>query len=80
MAHAINAMCLLHEGDAEAALAEVSEANTGDPIVQAVMARAYDRLERPMAATAMRENVTGNRQINLANPFWAFAVAQVQMQ
>jgi len=77
LSHAIEAMCLLQEDDAEGALAALGEANPGDPIVQAVMAETYDRLDRPRAADAMREKLTGNRQINLANPFLAFALAQV---
>jgi tetratricopeptide (TPR) repeat protein len=77
LAAAINGMVLLQEGQPEAALEALADANPGDPVVQAVMAEAYDRLERPAAAAAMRANVIGNRQINLANPFQAFARVRV---
>ncbi|MDX1577973.1 MAG: tetratricopeptide repeat protein [Gemmatimonadota bacterium] len=78
IARSIDAMVLLAEGDAEAAMDELDKADTENPVVQAVMAEAYDRLERPGAAAALRDRVLGNRQINVANPFWAFAYARVQ--
>lgn len=62
-------MVYLQEEQTEMALEELSEANPGDPIVQALLAQCYENMNLPMAAAAQRENVTGNRQINLANPF-----------
>lgn len=74
----IDAMVLLSEGDAQAALDALDAADPSNPVVQAVMADAYERLERPGAAAALRQRVVSNPQINLANPFWAFAVGHVR--
>jgi tetratricopeptide (TPR) repeat protein len=76
ISHAINAMVHLQDGQTEMALEELNQANPNDPIVQALLAECYENMNLPMAAAAQRENVTGNRQINLANPFWAFGVAR----
>jgi tetratricopeptide (TPR) repeat protein len=73
MSHAINAMVYLQEDQTEMALDELSEANSGDPIVQALLAECYENMSLPRAAAAQRDNVTGNRQINLANPFAMYA-------
>jgi hypothetical protein len=80
MSRSINALVLLQEDNPQAALDELQDTDPSDPVAQAVMADAYERLDRPMAAAVLRERVTGNRQINLANPFWAFAVAHVRAQ
>lgn len=74
----IDAMVLLSGGDAQGALDALEAADPSNPVVQAVMADAYEGLERPGAAAALRERVVSNPQINLANPFWAFAVAHVR--
>jgi tetratricopeptide (TPR) repeat protein len=73
MSRAINAMVYLQDDQTEMALEELSEANSGDPIVQALLAECYENMNMGMAAAAQRVNVTGNRQINLANPFGMFA-------
>jgi tetratricopeptide (TPR) repeat protein len=78
ISHAINAMAHLQEGQTEMALEELNQANPNDPIVQALLAECYESMNLPMAATAQRDNVTRNRQINLANPFWAFGVARAR--
>lgn len=78
LSSSIDAMVLLSEGQAQAALDALDEANPSNPVVQAVMADAYEQLDRPGAAAALRERVTSNPQINLSNPFWAFAVAHVR--
>ena len=78
LAGSIDAMVALGEGRAQAALDALEGTDPSNPVVQAVMADAYERLERPMAAAALRERVTSNPQINLANPFWAFAVGHVR--
>jgi tetratricopeptide (TPR) repeat protein len=78
ISHAINAMVLLGEGQTEMALEELNQANPNDPIVQSLLAECYENMNLPMAAAAQRENVTGNRQINLANPFWAFGVSRAR--
>lgn len=70
----IDAMVDLQEGQAESALEALSEAAPDNPIVQAVLAECYLKTNQPAAAVAQRAEVTGNRQINLANPFWAYAV------
>jgi tetratricopeptide (TPR) repeat protein len=74
-ASVLDAMVLLGEDEPQAAIDALADANPGDPIVQAVFARAYDRTNRPGAAAAMRQNVLGNRVINLTNPFLAIAIA-----
>lgn len=78
ISHAINAMVYLDEGQTEMALEELNQANPNDPIVQALLAECYENMDLPRAAAAQRANVTGNRQINLANPFWAFGVARAR--
>lgn len=78
IAHSIDAMVLLSEGDAAGALAALDGSDPSNPIVQIVMSEAYTALERPGAAAALRRRVLDNRQINLANPFWAFAFARAQ--
>lgn len=78
ISHAINAMIYLEEGQTELALGELEQANPNDPIVQALMAECYEDMNLPRAAAAQRANVTGNRQFNLANPFWALGVARAR--
>lgn len=78
IARSIDALVLLAEDDAEGAMEALDGADPANPIVQVVMSETYDLLERPGAAAALRERVVQNRQINVANPFWAFAFARAQ--
>ena len=78
ISHAINAMVYLEEDQTEMALDELSEANPNDPIVQALLAECYEKMNLPAAASAKRDDVVKNRQINLANPFGALAVMRAR--
>jgi len=62
-------LALVNEGNAQGAIDALSSADMTNPMVQAVMSRALDDLDRPAEAEALRSNVLDQRTLNLANPF-----------
>lgn len=71
--HAALGLARLREGDANAAMSEISRADPSDLFVQAVMAMCLDELGRDAEANAKRADVLNARLFGLANPFIGFA-------
>jgi tetratricopeptide (TPR) repeat protein len=78
VSHALNAMLDLESGDAEGAMAQLSEADPTNPIVRAMLAETYSEMGQTVEAQEFKSQVINDRTFNFFNPLYPVAYHRVE--